>query len=74
MAAVRPMLDDVELQQVQQITVDGDQVLVEHGVPALEGNFLQRLNRRATRITLSGVLTGAQAGEQLKTLDRKSVV
>lgn len=71
MAMVRPMLGDVELQQVQQMTVDGDQLLVEHGVPALEGDFLQRLNRRATRITLSGVLTGAAAGEQLKSLRDK---
>jgi len=68
---VRPMLDDIELQHVQNIEVDGDQVLVQHGVPALEGDFLQRLGRRGARITLSGVLTGPDAGDRLKTLRDK---
>ncbi len=67
----RPMLDDVELQQVQKIEVDEDQVLIQHGVPALEGDFLQRLNRRATQVTLTGVLTGPEVGEGLKTLREK---
>ena len=43
MAPARPMLDDVELQQVQEIEVAEGQVLVQHPVPALEGDFLQRL-------------------------------
>lgn len=64
----RPLLADIELPQVQQIEVEQDQRLVQHSVPALEGDFLQRLNRRATRITLRGVLTGPEAGEQIKTL------
>lgn len=68
---VRPMLDDIELQHVQKIEVDGDQVLVQHGVPALEGDFLQRLGRRGARIVLSGVLTGPYAGDGLKTLRDK---
>ena len=67
----RPMLDDVELEHVQKIEVDGDQVLIQHGVPALEGDFLQGLGRRATQITLTGVLTGPEAGEGLNTLRDK---
>ena len=65
------MLGDTELQQVQTIDVDGDQVLLRHSIPALEGDFLQRLNRRASRIQLSGVLTGATARDDLKILRDK---
>ena len=71
MPQVRPMLDDTELQQVQNIDVDGDQVLLRHSIPGLEGDFLQRLNRRASRIRLSGVLTGASARDDLKILRDK---
>lgn len=67
----RPMLDDLELQQVQTIEVDGDQVWVQHGIPALEGDFLQGLGRRASQITLTGVLTGAEVADSLKKLRDK---
>jgi len=67
----RPMLGDLELQQVQVVGVDQDRVLLEHEVPALEGDFLQRLGRRASSVSLSGVLTGADAGTGLKTLREK---
>jgi len=68
---VKPMLGGIELQQVQKIETDEDQVLTQHSVPALEGDFLQGLGRRATRVTLSGVMTGADAGANLKTLRDK---
>ena len=58
MPQARPMLGDVELQQVQQLEVEKDQVLTQHAVPALEGDFLQRQGRRATRVTVAGVLPG----------------
>jgi outer membrane protein OmpA-like peptidoglycan-associated protein len=67
----RPLLDNLELQQVQEIETEQDQVLVQHGIPALEGDFLQRLDRRATQVTLIGVLTGAEVGERLKSLREK---
>ena len=67
----RPLLDTIELQQVQELETEQDQVLVQHGIPALEGDFLQRLDRRATQVTLTGVLTGAEVGEGLKTLREK---
>lgn len=62
------MLDDIELQHVQKVEAEDEQVLAQHGVPALEGDFLQDLGRRVTRLTLTGVMTGPEAGEQLKTL------
>ncbi len=67
----RPMLDTFELPLVQTIEGTESEALEEHGVPALEGDFLQDLGRRAVRITLDGVLTGAQAGADLKTLRDK---
>lgn len=69
--AVRPMLDDLELQQVQTIEVDGDQVWTQHGIPALEGDFFQGLGRCASRITLTGVLTGAEVADGLAQLRAK---
>ena len=67
----QPLLDNLELQQVQEIETEQDQLLVQHSIPALEGDFLQRLDRRATQVTLTGVLTGAEVGESLKTLREK---
>jgi outer membrane protein OmpA-like peptidoglycan-associated protein len=71
MPPVKPMLDDVELQHVQKVEAEDEQVLAQHGVPALEGDFLQDLGRRVTRFTLVGVMTGPEAGEKLKTLRLK---
>ncbi|MGH9940555.1 MAG: DNA circularization N-terminal domain-containing protein, partial [Blastocatellia bacterium] len=68
---VKPMLDGVELQLVQKIAADDEEVVVQHGVPALEGDFLQDLGRRASRITLTGVMTGPEAGDDLKTWREK---
>lgn len=65
------MVDDVELQHVQKVEAEDQQILAQHGVPALEGDFLQDLGRRVTRLTLTGVITGPDAGEQLKTLRLK---
>lgn len=67
----RPMLDDVELQQVQKVESEDQEVLAEHGVPALEGDFLQDLGRRVTRLNLIGVMTGPESGKGLKTLREK---
>jgi len=71
MPPVRPMLDEIELQQVQQITVDEEQMLGQHGIPALDGDFLQRLERRAARIAISGVLTGPEVRDGLEKLREK---
>ena len=71
MPQARPMLGDVELQQVQQLDVEKDHVLAQHAVPALEGDFLQRLGRRATRVTVAGVLTGPDVADGLTALREK---
>ena len=69
--ALRPMLGELELQQVQRIDSDQDQLLVRHAVPALEGDFLQGLGRRAAAFVLDGVLTGPEVGEGLTSLREK---
>lgn len=67
----RPMLGDLELQQVQQVMVADDQVFVRSAVPGLDGDFTLRLGRRASVISVSGVITGAEAGARLKELRTK---
>lgn len=69
--ALRPMLDELELQQVQRIDSDQDQLLVRHAVPALEGDFLQGLGRRAGAFMLDGVLTGPDVADGLTSLREK---
>ena len=67
----RPILDDLELELVQNIATAEDEALVQHAVPALEGDFFQRLGRRATGISLQGVLTGTEVKEGLEKLREK---
>ena len=65
---VRPMLGDLELEQVQLVESDEDQVVVRHSVPALEGDFLQDLGRRGARVSLTGVLTAPETKDSLADL------
>jgi outer membrane protein OmpA-like peptidoglycan-associated protein len=65
------MLDTLELPLVQRIDGSESEALEQHGVPGLEGDFLQDLGRRAVRIELSGVLTGPEAAGGLKSLREK---
>jgi len=67
------MLGDLELQLVQQLEAAEHQVRAQHAVPALEGDFLQALGRRATSFTLAGVLSNEDGtvGEELKKLREK---
>lgn len=68
----RPLLGDIDLQQVQKIETEEDQVFTQHSIPALEGDFFQQgLGRRATWVKLTGVLTGAEVQDGLKTLRDK---
>lgn len=67
----RPILGEIELPLTQKIEIEDDHVLVQHGIPALEGDFLQRLGRRASRVKLNGVMTGTEAAESLKKLRAK---
>lgn len=65
---VRPMLGDLELEQVQVVEADEDQLVVRHPVPVLETDFLQDLGRRGARISLAGVLTRPEVADSLKDL------
>lgn len=65
------MLDDVELQQVQKIESEDEAAVQQHSIPALEGDFLQDLGRRSTRVDLTGVLTGPDAAKGLQKLREK---
>lgn len=67
----RPMLDDLELELVQKIDSEHDNVLHQTSVPGLDGDFLASQGRRATRFTLTGVVAGEEAGEDLKKLRDK---
>ena len=67
----KPILDGVQLQQVEQIEGDQNQMQKQHRVAALEGDFYQPLGRRAARIRLRGVLTGPQSRKSLETLRAK---
>lgn len=68
---VQPVLDGFDLPLVQRIEGVETEVLAEHAVPALEGDFLQDLGRRAARFDLNGALTGTTAADTLKTLRQK---
>jgi len=66
--AARPMLGEIELLLVQQITITEEQILVHHAVSGLDGDLLQRLNRDTTAIRLHGVLVGDDAKANLERL------
>lgn len=68
---IRPVLGEIELQQVQRIETDADQVWTQHSIPALEGDFFQGLGRKATWVKLSGVLSGAEVQTGLDDLRQK---
>jgi len=68
---MRPMLDDIELPQVQEITTYDRRMLAEHKPPGMDGSLLQNLGRRPVHLTLWGVKTGADALDFVETLEQK---
>lgn len=68
---MQPMLDDIELPQVQEITVHDQRTLAEHKPPGMAGSLLQNLGRRPTCLLLWGVTTGPQADGFIQQLDEK---
>lgn len=68
---MRPMIDDLELPQVQQIETNDLRRLAEHRAPAQDGSLLQDLGRRSTRIALYGVATGPESLDFVGKLDDK---
>jgi hypothetical protein len=68
---MRPMLDQLELPQVQEITALERRVLSEHKPPGMSGSLLQNLGRRPARLTLWGVATGPDAQSFIDELETK---
>jgi hypothetical protein len=68
---MRPMLDDIELPQVQEIATLDRRMLAEHKPPGMDGSLLQNLGRRPAHLTLWGVKTGPDALEFVETLEQK---
>ncbi len=68
---MRPMLDDLELPQVQEITTYDRRMLAEHKPPGMDGSLLQNLGRRPIHLTLWGVKTGPDALEFVEKLEQK---
>lgn len=68
---MRPMLDDLELPQVQEITTQDKRALAEHKPPGMEGSLLQNLGRRPARVVLWGVSTGPETLDFVEELDGK---
>lgn len=68
---VRPVLGELDLQQVQRIVVDDAEVFTAHAPAALDAQFLQRLAHRSASIRLLGVLSGADARAGLADLRQR---
>jgi len=68
---MNPMLDDIELVQVQEIGTYDKRMLAEHKPPGMAGSLLQNLGRRPARVVLWGVATGEKALEFTQKLDDK---
>ncbi len=68
---MRPILDDIELPQVQEIASLERRVLAENKPPGMAGSLLQNMGRRPTRLALWGVATGPEALDFIQKLDDK---
>ncbi|SDR60336.1 hypothetical protein SAMN05519103_06776 [Rhizobiales bacterium GAS113] len=68
---VHPVLDDLDLPLVQEITTQDRRMLAEHKPPGMSGSLLQNLGRRPLRVVLRGVATGPDALTTVQKLDDK---
>jgi hypothetical protein len=68
---MRPMLDDLELPQVQEVSTYERRTLAEHKPPGMSGSLLQNLGRRPARLVLWGVASGPDALSFAEKLDDK---
>lgn len=66
---MRPMLDTLELPQVQEIGVRERRALAEHRAPGMDGSYFQNLGRAPARMTLWGVVAGPDAVAFIEDLD-----
>ena len=68
---MRPMLDDLELPLVQEVSTFDRRMLAELKPPGMDGSLLQNLGRRPTCILLWGVAAGPESRQFVEKLDRK---
>src|SRR5260370_34044299 len=68
---MNPMLDNLELPQVQEISIIERRILAEQKPPGMEGSLLQNMGRRPTRLALWGIANGPGAQDFVETLDGK---
>ena len=69
---MRPMLDDLELPQVQEIRTLELRALAEHKPPGMAGSLLQNLGRKPALLQLWGVASGPDARQFLELLEDKN--
>lgn len=68
---MRPMIDDLELPNVQEIAVHDRRALAEHKPPGMEGSLLQNMGRRPAHLVLWGVASGPDVLDFVEALDGK---
>lgn len=68
---MRPMLDDLELPQVQEAAVAELRALAEHHAEQADGSVVQDLGRHPARVTLWGVAAGPDAADFVDRLGQK---
>lgn len=66
---MRPMIDDLELPQVQELDLLERRDLAEHRAPGMDGSLLQNLGRSPACLALWGVATGPDALDFAERLD-----
>lgn len=68
---MRPMLDDLELPLVQEVSTFDRRMLAELKPPGMDGSLLQNLGRRPTCVLLWGVATGDESRQFIEKMDKK---
>lgn len=68
---MQPMIDELELPQVQELDITERRDLAEHRAPGMDGSLLQNLGRGPACLALWGVATGPTALELTEQLDAK---
>jgi hypothetical protein len=66
---MKPLLDKLELPQVQELVTLERRVLAEHKPPGMEGSLLQNMGRRPLRLSLWGIAIGPDARTFVEKLD-----
>lgn len=68
MNGVIPMLAEIELKTIQEISTTEGRALAKHIIPGMDGCVFQNLGRKPTKVMFSGILFGEKAKEDLEKL------